>query len=166
MLNNMSKMTPGLPYDWLVWEVCCVRWRHHFALLSPLSPYNFIFVRQPENGVFICRQQNTPVLTAEAKPSQWFSSTATQKTWIWEWPGGTLFMSLWCSDVSQRWYALTPGSSGCWRLLTVSTSWWLNYDAALARRGRRLLSPVLAGEWMKLIAVSCTMCWYTKCCPN
>lgn len=77
MLNNMSKVTPGLPYDWLV---CYVRCKHHFALLSSHSPYNFIFFRQPENGVFIHRQQNTPVLTAEANPSQWYNSTATQKT--------------------------------------------------------------------------------------
>lgn len=80
MLNNMSKVTPGLPYDWLVGEICYVRCEHHFALLSPHSLYSFIFFRQPENGGFMHRQQNTPVLTAEANPSQWLSSTATQKT--------------------------------------------------------------------------------------
>lgn len=93
---------------------------------------------------------------------QCFSSAAPQKPWTRECPGGTLMLcsltEVIRSDSRQQWLLRAPGA--------VSTSWWLDYDAALARCGGRWLSPVLAGEWPKLIAVSFTMCWYTKRSPS
>lgn len=146
MLNNMSKMTPGLPYDWLVWEVCYVRWKHHFALLSLCSLYNLIFFRQPEMVFLHAGRKRTPVLTAEVKLSQWFSSTATHKTLGVAW-GHSLYepLMLWCVtevrhfDFRQQRLLMAPDF--------VSTTWWLNYDTALAWHGWRLLRPVLTGQW-------------------
>lgn len=153
MLNNTSRMTPGLPYDWLVWEICC-EVKASFCASFLLLIYYYFF-KDSLKTVFLLTDSQTPQFW-QLKQSHLGSLAVLprRRPALGSGPGAR-FTSLWCLDVSRRWCALTAGNSARWAAGSVSTNPTLSYDAAFVCCGRRLLSPVLGGEWMKLIAVSC-----------